>query len=127
MARRALWDVGLDYGHGTGHGIGAYLNVHEYPPLISSRNMAQGMLRNMFTSNEPGYYEDGSFGIRIESIIQVIQAPDTETYFNGKGALKFSDITMAPIQTKLIDVNLLNKAEVTFFRILGRARILERT
>lgn len=51
MARRALWDVGLNYGHGTGHGIGAYLNVHEYPPLISSRNMAPGMLKNMFTSN----------------------------------------------------------------------------
>lgn len=51
MARRALWDVGLDYGHGTGHGVGAYLSVHEYPPLISSRGYAPGMLKNMFTSN----------------------------------------------------------------------------
>lgn len=133
MARRALWDVGLDYGHGTGHGIGHGLNVHEYPPLISSRNMEPGMLKNMFTSNgkihlrirrsndqlkirfpisEPGYYEAGSFGIRIESIIQVIQAPGTEAYFNGKGALKFLDVTMAPIQTKLVDVTLLTKQEV---------------
>lgn len=49
--RRALWDVGLNYGHGTGHGIGAYLNVHEYPPLISSTNGDPGMVENMFTSN----------------------------------------------------------------------------
>lgn len=67
--------------------------------------------------SEPGYYEHGSFGIRIESIIQVIQAPDTETYFNGKGALKFMDITMAPIQTKLIDVKLLTTAEVNDFSL----------
>lgn len=64
--------------------------------------------------SEPGYYEAGSFGIRIESIIQVIQAPDTDAYFNGQGALKFLDVTMAPIQTKLIDVNLLTQAEVTY-------------
>lgn len=51
MARRSLWDVGLDYGHGTGHGIGAYLNVHEYPPLISSGYNIHGMIENMFMSN----------------------------------------------------------------------------
>lgn len=51
FCRRALWDVGLNYGHGTGHGIGAYLNVHEYPPLISSTNGETGMVKNMFTSN----------------------------------------------------------------------------
>lgn len=51
VCRRALWDVGLNYGHGTGHGIGAYLNVHEYPPSISSVNSEPGMVENMFTSN----------------------------------------------------------------------------
>lgn len=51
MARRYLWDVGLDYGHGTGHGIGAFLSVHEYPPSISSSNSGVGILKNMFTSN----------------------------------------------------------------------------
>lgn len=51
MARRSLWDVGLNYGHGTGHGVGAFMNVHEFPPLISSANTAPGMLENMFTSN----------------------------------------------------------------------------
>lgn len=51
MARRSLWDVGLDYEHATGHGVGAYLNVHETPPLISSENSPPGMMRNMFTSN----------------------------------------------------------------------------
>lgn len=112
MARRALWDVGLDYSHGTGHGVGAYSNVHEFPPLISSRNMEPGMCKNMFTSNEPGYYEDGQFGIRIESVLQVIETPDSSKHFGGRGSYKFDDITMVPIQTKLINVNLLSAAEV---------------
>lgn len=60
--RRALWDVGLNYGHGTGHGIGAYLNVHEYPPSISSANSDPGMLENMFTSNGQ-YLFQKCFGI----------------------------------------------------------------
>lgn len=55
MARRSLWDVGLNYNHGTGHGVGAFLNVHEYPPLISSKNSGHGMMKNMFTSN--GQYQ----------------------------------------------------------------------
>lgn len=112
MARRALWDVGLDYSHATGHGIGAYLNVHEVPPLLSSKNTPPGMRENMFTSNEPGYYEDGKFGIRIENVLQVVHAPNSSTYFGGKGAFKFDDITMVPIQVKLIDVDLLTESEV---------------
>lgn len=70
MARRALWDVGLDFSHATGHGVGAYLNVHEEPPVITEMNRAPGMCKNMFTSNEPGYYEEHKFGIRIEDVIQ---------------------------------------------------------
>lgn len=80
MARRALWEVGLNYNHGTGHGVGAYLNVHEYPPLISSRNSATGMCKNMFTTNEPGYYEDIKFGVRIENVLQVVDLPDSVVY-----------------------------------------------
>lgn len=112
MARRALWDVGLDYHHATGHGIGAYLNVHEYPPLISKHNIEPGMRKNMFTSNEPGYYEDGKFGIRIENVLQVIEQSDSSDSFDGKGSYKFEDITMVPIQTKLINVELLTENEV---------------
>lgn len=112
MARRSLWDVGLDYSHATGHGIGTYLNVHETPPLLSSKNIPPGMRKNMFTSNEPGYYEDDKFGIRIENVLQVIDAPDSSKYFDGKGAFKFDDITMVPIQAKLIDVDLLTESEV---------------
>lgn len=113
MARRSLWDVGLDYMHATGHGIGAYLNVHEYPPLLSSQNSPPGMCKNMFTTNEPGVYEDGAFGIRIENVLQVLNKPDSSKYFGGKGAYKFDDITMVPIQTKLINVDLLTQPEVS--------------
>lgn len=71
---------------------------------------------------EPGYYKAESFGVRIESIIQVVDDPDKKSYFNGRGALKFDDVTMAPIDKKLIDVTLLTSAEVchklTFFFIL---------
>ena len=71
MARKPLWEIGLDYMHGTGHGVGMYLNVHEGPIGISFRASPedQGITEGMFLSNEPGYYEDGQFGIRIESIV----------------------------------------------------------
>lgn len=71
FARRHLWEVGLDYLHGTGHGVGVYLNVHEGPSGITYRNIPDdpGLKEGMILSNEPGYYEDGKFGIRIESLI----------------------------------------------------------
>lgn len=62
--------MGLDYSHATGHGVGAYLNVHEEPPMISAFNREPGMCKNMFTSNEPGYYEEHKFGIRLEDVLQ---------------------------------------------------------
>lgn len=70
-ARRSLWEVGLDYNHGTGHGVGMYLNVHESPIGISNRINVDdtGLEENMILSNEPGYYEPNKFGIRIESLI----------------------------------------------------------
>lgn len=113
MARRALWDVGLDYSHATGHGVGAYLNVHEIPPKLTSASSPPGMSKNMFTTNEPGYYEDGKFGVRIENVLRAVDLPDSSKHFSGKGAYKFDDITMVPIQTKLIDVHLLTDFEVT--------------
>lgn len=113
MARRALWDVGLDYGHGTGHGVGAYLNVHEYPPSIPSRFKGDGFQLSMFTSNEPGYYAEGDYGIRIEDVIEVVHADEgaLRGNFAGRGALTFRDCTRAPIQTTMLREELLTAAE----------------
>lgn len=85
-ARKALWDVGLDYLHGTGHGVGMYLNVHEGPIGISYRINQDdpGLLEGMILSNEPGYYEDGKFGIRLESLV-LIKKADTEVSSNQFG------------------------------------------
>ncbi|XP_055613093.1 xaa-Pro aminopeptidase ApepP-like isoform X2 [Uranotaenia lowii] len=112
IARKALWDAGLDYGHGTGHGIGHFLNVHEGPMGIGIRLMPDdpGLEENMFLSNEPGYYKDGEFGIRIEDIVKVT-ATNIGDNFGGRGALTFETITMCPIQTKLIDVDQLTERE----------------
>ena len=75
FARAALWEVGLDYGHGTGHGVGSYLNVHEGPSGISFRVNPNdpGVQEGMIMSNEPGYYEEGQFGIRLENLVQVVK------------------------------------------------------
>lgn len=113
IARKALWDIGLNYGHGTGHGVGHFLNVHEGPMGVGIRLMPDdpGLQENMIISNEPGYYEDGQFGIRIEDLVQIVPAPNAKHNFNGLGALTFKTITMCPKQTKLIKKELLTSAE----------------
>ncbi|KAI5740276.1 hypothetical protein M8J76_002331 [Diaphorina citri] len=95
IARHNLWSVGLDYLHGTGHGIGSYLNVHEGPISVSYLPKAtdSGILADMFISDEPGYYEDGKFGIRIENIVQVIPA-ETKYSRKNKTFLTFKTITL---------------------------------
>lgn len=112
FARSALWKVGLDYRHGTGHGVGAALNVHEGPQSISYRygNMTP-LLKGMIVSNEPGYYEDHAFGIRIENLLYVKEI-DTPNRFGGIGYLGFEKLTFVPIQRKLVDVSLLSAEEV---------------
>ncbi|NXK12530.1 XPP2 aminopeptidase, partial [Herpetotheres cachinnans] len=82
FARRALWDVGLNYGHGTGHGIGNFLSVHEWPVGFQSNNVP--LTAGMFTSIEPGYYRDGEFGIRIEDVALVVEA-QTESQWGARG------------------------------------------
>lgn len=113
LARVPLWKKGLDYRHGTGHGIGSYLNVHEGPHLISfkphARNVA--LQASMTVTDEPGYYEDGNFGIRLENVL-IIKKADTKFNFGGKGYLAFEPITWVPYQNKLIDVSMLTPAEV---------------
>lgn len=113
FARQFLWNVGLDYGHGTGHGIGSYLNVHEGPMGVSWRHIADdpGLESGMFLSNEPGYYENGKFGVRIEDIVQIIAA-DTPHNYNNIGFLSFETITLVPIQTKMIVTDMLTRKEV---------------
>ncbi|XP_024993526.1 probable Xaa-Pro aminopeptidase P [Cynara cardunculus var. scolymus] len=112
FARSSLWKVGLDYRHGTGHGVGAALNVHEGPQSISFRfgNMTP-MLKGMIVSNEPGYYEDHAFGIRIENLLFVKEI-DTPNHFGGITYIGFEKLTFVPIQTKLVDLSLLSAAEI---------------
>ncbi|XP_063700058.1 xaa-Pro aminopeptidase ApepP [Culicoides brevitarsis] len=112
IARKPLWDVGLNYAHGTGHGVGHFLNVHEGPIGIGVRPMPDdcGLQENMVLSNEPGYYEDGQFGIRLENICCV--KPFNSKWFKSQGALTFETITMCPIQTKMIKKNLLTEKEI---------------
>ncbi|PPQ70507.1 hypothetical protein CVT24_013277 [Panaeolus cyanescens] len=112
FARRALWQDGLDYRHGTGHGVGHFLNVHEGPQGLGTRigyNSAP-FKAGMTVSNEPGYYADGKFGIRIENIVLVRNA-ETPNNFGEKGYLGFEHVTMCPIHKKLVDLELLSADE----------------
>ncbi|CAN1224964.1 Aminopeptidase P1 [Linum perenne] len=113
LARIPLWKSGLDYRHGTGHGIGSYLFVHEGPHLISFRPSARNVpiQASMTVTDEPGYYEDGNFGIRLENVLVVNEA-DTKFNFGDKGYLEFEHITWAPYQRKLIDISVLVPEEV---------------
>lgn len=112
LARMPLWSMGLNYRHGTGHGVGAALNVHEGPQSISTRyNITTPLQAGMIVSNEPGYYEDGAFGIRIENLVLIKEA-DTSFRFGGQSYFAFEGLTMCPIQTKLIDLSLLSAVEV---------------
>ena len=82
LARQFLWKNGLNYAHGTGHGVGHFLNVHEGPQGISPRSDTVSLLPGMTLSNEPGYYKDGSFGIRLEDVVAVREAPGLENYYS---------------------------------------------
>eukprot|EP00189_Rhodosorus_marinus_P012907 CAMPEP_0184745256 /NCGR_PEP_ID=MMETSP0315-20130426/7886_1 /TAXON_ID=101924 /ORGANISM="Rhodosorus marinus, Strain UTEX LB 2760" /LENGTH=575 /DNA_ID=CAMNT_0027217279 /DNA_START=117 /DNA_END=1841 /DNA_ORIENTATION=+ len=106
FARRHLWNHGLDYKHGTGHGVGASLCVHEGPMGISSRANPVPLEKGMVLSNEPGYYEAGAFGIRIESVIAVKESKLGEGSF-----LEFEQLTFVPIDKKLVDVSVMSPAE----------------
>lgn len=111
LARIALWKHGFDYGHGTGHGVGSYLSVHEGPQNISKRGV-QELLPGMILSNEPGYYKPGSFGIRIENLIVVQEA---ETPQGGDlPVMSFETLTFCPIDRRLIDKSLLTEEELNW-------------
>lgn len=108
VARVPLWKDGLNFRHGVGHGVGAYLNVHEGPQGIGSRLAYNNvpLQQGMIVTNEPGYYEDGQFGIRIENVLTVRRA-NTPYRFGNTDSLGFEHITFVPIGKQLLDINLL--------------------
>ena len=108
FARSSLWSVGLDYSHGTGHGVGSYLSVHEGPHAISQRSIIP-LQAGMIVSNEPGYYKPGAFGIRIENILLVQKLSKKVAAFNNM--LAFETLTLAPIDKALINQKILTNEE----------------
>ncbi|EME30134.1 X-Pro dipeptidase [Galdieria sulphuraria] len=115
LTRAPLWKVGLDYRHGTGHGVGSFLNVHEGPQSISFRPSASevALEPNMLVTDEPGYYEDGVFGIRIENVL-LVKSVKTPNQFGGKPYFGFEHITFVPMENRLIDLNLLTDEELAW-------------
>jgi Xaa-Pro aminopeptidase len=111
FARRALWEAGLDFDHGTGHGIGSYLSVHEGPQSISKRGMVV-LEPGMIISNEPGYYKEGAYGIRIENLVLVTEP---ERLPGGdREVMRFETLTLAPIDRRLVVAELLSAAELAW-------------
>lgn len=111
IARKPLWDIGKNYGHGTGHGIGSFLNVHEGPHAISYyRGIGVELEPGMLISNEPGYYKAGEYGLRVENLILVVK--DEE--FSGENSefYKFETITLCPIDQKLMAKSMLTENEI---------------
>ncbi|MEE4277073.1 MAG: aminopeptidase P family protein [Halieaceae bacterium] len=107
LARQFLWNTGRDYDHGTGHGVGAFLSVHEGPQRIARAWNATALRPGMIVSNEPGYYRDGAFGIRCENLV-VVQEVDGDF---ERSMLGFEAITLVPFDRRLIDVALLDEGE----------------
>ena len=111
LARQFLWRHGLDFDHGTGHGVGSYLSVHEGPARISKLGSAP-LKRGMILSNEPGYYRTGHYGIRIENLVLVTEIPAPA---GAEKALEgFETLTLAPIDTRLVDASLLTEGETAW-------------
>jgi Xaa-Pro aminopeptidase len=111
LARAPLWQIGLDYDHGTGHGVGSYLSVHEGPHRISKMPNSVALEPGMVVSNEPGYYKKDEFGIRIESLIAVIKAKELPSP-DKRPLLCFETLTLAPIDLSLVDKELLEPTEI---------------
>lgn len=107
LARAPLWEAGLNYGHGTGHGVGAALCVHEGPFSVSPRKVMAPLHVGNVLSNEPGYYKEGAYGIRIENLVTVVEREVTES---GR-FLGFEDLTLCPYDRNLIELDMLSAVE----------------
>ena len=110
LARQFLWQAGIDFDHGTGHGVGSYLSVHEGPARISKLGTTP-LKRGMILSNEPGYYKTDGFGIRIENLELVVAADIAGA---EKPVNAFETLTLAPIDRRLIDLNMLSGEELSW-------------
>jgi len=120
FARQALWQRGFDYAHGTGHGVGAYLSVHEGPQRLSKTG-TEKLLTGMILSNEPGYYKEGAYGIRCENLIVVAEPAQIA---GGEIAMhSFETLTLAPFDRRLVDVDLLSPGELAWLNAY-HARVL---
>ncbi len=108
LARMPLWRAGLDYDHGTGHGVGSYLSVHEGPQRISKMPNAVALQPGMIISNEPGYYKEGAYGIRIENLVAVVENGDDAA---ERPMLAFETLTLAPIDLTCVVADMLSPAE----------------
>lgn len=116
IARKPLWEIGQNYRHGTGHGVGAFLNVHEGPQGISYyRGIGVPLEIGMICSNEPGFYKAGEYGLRIETLINVVK--DEEKTTDEFEFYKFETATLCPVDTKLIDKSLLTDEEIEYLNI----------
>ncbi len=112
LARLSLWQAGLDYDHGTGHGVGSYLGVHEGPQRISKAPNRTALEPGMIVSNEPGYYKTGEYGIRIENLVAV--TPSGVPGSEEREMLAFETLTLAPIDLGLVDTGLLTPDEIAW-------------
>jgi Xaa-Pro aminopeptidase len=124
LARMSLWEAGLDYDHGTGHGVGSYLGVHEGPHRIAKWVNTQPLEPGMIVSNEPGYYKTGAYGIRIENLQVVTPAADIDG--GERPMLGFETLTMAPIARDLVVKALLSKEEIAWLNAY-HAKVWEKT
>ncbi len=120
FGRAPLWQAGLDFDHGLGHGVGSYLWVHEGPQRLSKASHV-ALKEGMILSNEPGYYREGAFGIRIENLVVVEPCPQKEGGDTHRPMLRFRTLTYAPIDQNLIDTNLLTDAEKSWFNSYHQA------
>lgn len=113
LTRAPLWQDGKDYGHGTGHGVGCFSSVHESGIGLSSRS-SQAFREGMFLSNEPGYYEEGKYGIRTENLVFVQKAGEMKAGNDNRALLAFETVSLAPIDTRLVETSLMNVEEITW-------------
>ena len=113
IARKPLWDIGLNYGHGTGHGVGAFLGVHEGPQGISYyRGLGVPLEIGMICSNEPGFYKAGEYGMRIETLINIVK--DTKKSNNEFEFYAFETATLCPVDLKLVKKEMLSSEEIAY-------------
>ena len=118
LARKFLWEIGLDYDHGTGHGVGSYLGVHEGPQRITKHRDEVPLQQGMILSDEPGYYKTGEYGIRIENLIVVVPCQDVMQ--KNREWLSFETLTLVPFDHTLIDRSLLSIYEIEWVNTYHR-------